>query len=221
MRTTKLIPAVSLLVPALAYAEPGVSDTEFDREVPAVSNAFELGISAGYSQGGGELGGNMADLDELAGPGAAIELSAGYRIIPHLSIGAYGTLAAYSEGDSLDSETSVLGASAGLQAVLHTRPDRSIDPWVSIGAGWRGLWFDPTNGDTTALQGLDLARLQVGADYRVSKDVAIAPVIGVTMSMFLSEDSPMTDGYTEIDDKKVNITGFAGISGRFAFGGER
>jgi hypothetical protein len=31
----------------------------------------------------------------------------------------------------------------------------------------------------------------------------------------------MTDGYTEITDKKVNFTGFAGLAGRFDLGGSR
>ncbi|HMG22826.1 MAG TPA: hypothetical protein VK607_15940 [Kofleriaceae bacterium] len=39
------------------------------------------------------------------------------------------------------------------------------------------------------------------------------------MSMFVSQDSPMTSSYTEISDKQVNFTGFAGLSGRFDFGG--
>ena len=73
----------------------------------------------------------------------------------------------------------------------------------------------------TSLQGLELARLQVGADYRLTKDIAIAPVIGGSLSMFVSEDNAMTNDLTEIHDKKVNFTGFAGLSGRFDLGGSR
>jgi len=40
-------------------------------------------------------------------------------------------------------------------------------------------------------------------------------VIGGSLGMFVSQDSPMTTDYTEIHDKRVNFTGFAGISGRF------
>ena len=55
----------------------------------------------------------------------------------------------------------------------------------------------------------------------MSKDVSIAPVIGGSLSMFVSQDSPMTTSYTEIADKKVNLTGFAGLAGRFDLGGAR
>jgi len=77
------------------------------------------------------------------------------------------------------------------------------------------------NSPTSSLQGLELARLQVGADYRVSRDVAIAPVVGASLSMFISEENQMTSSLTEIQDKKVNFTGFAGLAGRFGVHGAR
>ncbi|HEX8112416.1 MAG TPA: hypothetical protein VF516_32020, partial [Kofleriaceae bacterium] len=90
-----------------------------------------------------------------------------------------------------------------------------------LGAGWRGLWLSPQSGKDTSLQGLELARLQLGVDYRLNEDVAIAPVIGGSLNLFVGEDSPMTSKYTEISDKKVNFIGFAGLAGRFDLGGKR
>lgn len=223
MKTMKLIPAVSLFIPAIAVAQPESPDTTtgFDHHVPAVQNAFEIGVATGYTQGGGKLGGNMGSLEDVSGPGGVVEVDLGYRVLPYLSLGAYGTFSKYQHGDRIDSNTDVLGATAGLQGVVHFRPDTSIDPWVSLGTGWKGLWLDPSSGKTTSLQGLELARLQLGVDYRVSKDVAIAPVIGGSLSMFISQDSAMTTDLTEITDKKVNFTGFAGLAGRFDIGGSR
>ena len=223
MKVIKLFSAVSLLVPTLAYAEPESLDASasFDHPVAPVNRAFEIAVGTGYAQGGGKLGGSLGNLEDVSGPGAAAELDLGYRIIPQLSVGAYGTFSKYQHGDQLDSNTDVLGATAGLQAAFHIRPETSIDPWVSLGTGWKGLWLSPSSGKTTSLQGFELARLQVGVDYRVSKDIAISPVIGGSVSMFVSQDSPMTTDYTEIQDKKVNFTGFAGLSGRFDLGGQR
>ena len=222
MKALHLISAVSLLIPAVALAQPESADTTgFDHEVPAVKSAFEIGVATGYSQGGGKLGGNMLNLEDVSGPGAAVEVDVGYRIIPELTLGAYGTFAKYQHGDSIDSNTDVLGATAGIQAAWHFRPDRSVDPWVSLGTGWKGLWLNPSSGKVTSLQGLELARLQLGADYRITKDIAISPVIGGSLSLFISQDSAMTTDLTEIQDKKVNVTGFAGLSGRFDLGGSR
>ena len=223
MKIMKLFPAVSLFIPAIAAAQPESPDTTtgFDHAVPSVKNAFEIGVATGYTQGGGKLGGNMGSLEDLSGPGGAVEVDLGYRILPQLSLGAYGTFSKYQKGDNVANDTDVLGATAGLQAVLHARPDRSVDPWVSLGTGWKGLWLNPSSGKVTSLQGLELARLQLGVDYRVSKDVAISPVIGGSLSLFISQDSDMTADLTEITDKKVNFTGFAGLSGRFDLGGSR
>jgi hypothetical protein len=225
MKAMHLIPTLSLLVPAVAYAQPQVESLEassdFDHHVAPVSDAFELTIGTGYAQGGGKLGGGMLNLEDVSGPGGAVELDVGYRIIPNLTVGVYGTFAKYQHGDDIASSTDVLGATAGVQAAFHMRPDRSIDPWVSVGTGWKGMWLDPSYGKVTSLQGLELARLQLGADYRVSSDVSITPMIGGSLGMFVSQDSPMTTDYTEIQDKKVNVTGFAGLSGRFDVGGKR
>jgi len=223
MKAINLVPALSLLVPVAAHAQPESSDTGsyVDHHVAPISNAFEIGVGTGYSQGGGKLGGGMRNLEDLSGPGAAVELDLGYRIIPELSVGVYGTFSKYQHGDAIDSNTDVLGATAGVQAAWHFRPDRSIDPWVSLGTGWKGLWLNPDQGKVTSLQGFELARLQLGVDYRLSQDVAITPVIGGSLGLFVSQDSPMTTDYTEIQDKKANFTGFAGLSGRFDLGGKR
>jgi hypothetical protein len=214
----------SLLAGNLAYADDSESleaETSFDHSVTAPAKAFELGIATGYTQGVGPIGGGMAHVEDLTRAGGAVELDAMYRINPTLSVGAYGSFSKYSTGDQISGETDVLGATAGIQAAAHLRPARSVDPWVSLGTGWRGLWLSPQSGKNTSLQGFELARLQVGIDYRVSKDVSIAPVIGGSLNMFVSQDAPMTTGYTEISDKKVNFIGFAGLAGRFDLGGKR
>jgi hypothetical protein len=226
MKAFQWIPVVSLLLPAVAVAQPEAPEQDraesgFDHAVAASSRGFEVGVVTGYAQGGGKLGGAMGSLEDVAGPGGAVEIDLGYRILPELGVGAYGTYARFGNGDRVSSSTDVLGATAGVQATWHIRPDRSVDPWLSLGTGWKGLWLNPASGKVTSLQGLELARLQLGADYRVSKDLAIAPVIGGSLSLFLAEDSAMTTDLTEIQDKKVNATGFVGVSGRFDIGGSR
>jgi hypothetical protein len=194
-------------------------DARFDHPVAPVTSAFELGLGTGYAQGAGKLGGTMGNLEQIAGPGGLVEVDLGYRIIPQLSVGAYGTFSKFERGDDVVGNANVLGATAGVQAVWHVRADRSVDPWVSLGAGWKALWVNPVNSASTSLQGLELARLQLGVDYRVSRDLAIAPVVGGSLSMFISQENEMSNSLTEIQDKKVNVTGFAGLAGRFDLGG--
>ena len=220
MKAMKLFSAALLtIVPAVASAQPEPADTAgLGHAVAAVPDRnFEIAVATGYAQGGGKLGGTLGNLEDVAGPGAAVEVDIGARIIPQLAVGVYGTFGKSQHGDRIDSATDVLGAAAGVQAAWHFRPHVSIDPWLSLGAGWRALWLEPGAGKVTSLQGVDLARLSLGVDYRVTNEIAIAPVIGGSVSMFVSQDSPMTASYTEIADKKVNFTGFVGLSGRFDF----
>jgi hypothetical protein len=235
MKTMSLLALsfMSLLTGKIAYADNNTDDNvmsllqvidgfdALDHHVAAPASAIEIGIATGYTQGVGPIGGGMLHVEDISKAGGAVELDAMYRINPTLAVGAYGSFSKYATGDQIDNQTDILGATAGIQAAAHLRPARSVDPWVSLGTGWRGLWLSPQSGKSTSLQGLELARLQLGVDYRVNENVAIAPVIGGSLNLFVSEDSPMTTSYTEIADKKVNFIGFAGLAGRFDLGGKR
>lgn len=213
------------LTSSAAFAQPIADGPDtapgFDHAVPAIDHAFELAVTPGFTQSTGKLGGDLGDASDITGPGGALEIDLGYRVIPQLAVGAYTSIAKFQRGDAFGTGTRTLGLAAGVQAAWHFRPDRSIDPWVSLGTGWKALWIDPTNSKDTSLQGLELARLQLGADYRVSPTAAISPVLGGSMTMFVSQDSPMTTDFTEIHDKKLSWTWFAGMSGRFDFGGRQ
>lgn len=226
MKIVHLVSALSLVAPAAAFADPPVDSPNdampFDYYVAAPSNALEISVGTGFSRGAGPIAGGMANhLEDLTGNGGAVELDVGYRIDPTWSIGGFGTLAKYATGHAADNGQDNYSATAGVQAVAHFRPDRSVAPWVSVGTGWKGLWISPQDGQTTSLQGLELARVQVGLDYRVTRDLAIAPVIGASLDMFLQERSPMTSGYADLQTKKANFTGFAGLAGRFDVAGGR
>ena len=196
MRTT--VALGTLLVPSLALAEPPV----------------QLGVGIGYSQGVGELGGYDTAMQEVAGPGGSVQLEATGRVAPQLSLGFYGTVAQYQRGDLADGDIAIRGATAGMLVTYRVDESRS-SPWMSFGAGWRGMWLDPdTVGTTRAFHGIELARLQVGTDVATSSRVAVAPVIGVSLSTFLTQRVDMT--LVGIEDHHLQVTGFAGVSGRFA-----
>jgi hypothetical protein len=180
-----------------------------------VSNALELRLATGYAQGVGNVGANMPTLTDVGTAGGEVEVGVGYRLIPQLTLGVYGSGAAYGRGSQVDSSTNLYSATAGAQADWHFVPGRSEwDPWVSLGTGWRGYWLNDSQG-TTSLQGWQLARLRVGVDFRVDKAVAIAPVIGADLTTFFTESTPASNGSSNIHSPNVNTFLFAGIQGRF------
>lgn len=176
-----------------------------------VPGPLDVAVGTGYARGIGAPGGKMHGLQHLAGNGGALRLEVGWRFDPRWTIGLYQEGALFAEGhEGTDGMTS---SAAGVQAQFHVRPLESLDPWIGLGFGWRGIWIDHGMG-THAMQGLDLARLQVGVDYRVSPRFSLAPVLGVTATEFLKEKGPGATSYSNLSERKVSAFVFAGLSGR-------
>jgi len=137
------------------------ADSEMSRgpahRVAAVDRALEIGIGAGYAQGVGDIAAARPAVQDLSTAGGTVELQLGYRLTPNLTLGAYGTFAQYGRGDSLSAGTDVRAGTGGVFGSWHFMPARSIDPWVSLGSGWRGLWLVPDSVSTTSIQGWEIA----------------------------------------------------------------
>ncbi len=186
--------------------------------VMAPEKAFEIQVSTGYTQGFGPQvpGRGSLPATSLDRPGMGAGLGLAYRATPRASIGVVGS---YSMQDSAGG-AQLRNATAGLDGTFHIRPFQRFDPFVSVGAGYRMLWDNPTNGRDTFAHGFQLARAAVGVDVRVNKDIAIAPTIGGDVDMFLWQTGA---GQTNamIENPKVNGYLFAGVAGRFDLGGNR
>jgi hypothetical protein len=197
-------------------ATPALADSDwaFDAEMP-LAGRFEIAVGGGYLQGGGDSG-IGGDVRDLAGPGGNAEVQIGYRITPNLVSGLYGTFDAYSTGDRFSESThDAGGASIGLKSDWHFRPSHAVDPWISLGGGFRWLAVDHDNTDTVKLRGVDLARIGVGVDYRITPTFAISPMVTATATRYLQTDTEMTSGFEDIDDKQISWTFGAGLLGRF------
>jgi hypothetical protein len=203
--------ATLLLTTTTSLADDGIK-----KEMPPISNALEIAIGGGYMRGAGDVGHNMAAVDDLTEGGGGAELHVGYRITPELVVGAYGTLSGYEVGDAVATTTDLaIGATAGVEGVYHFRPSMQVDPWVSVGAGWKALWLGNDDGTERALQGIELTRVQIGVDYRLTPTFALAPFMGASAAMFLAEDTMTSSGYQQIDHTEVNWSVSAGLMGRF------
>jgi outer membrane protein W len=131
-------------------------------------------------------------------------------------VGVYGTGGKYSIGSLTSSDSDVWSASAGVQANYHVLPGQQWDPWVGLGAGWRGHWIGKPEG-TDARHGLDLARVQIGVDYRVTRDFSVSPYLGASATMFLTQSLAQQGTFSNIHDPNVNLFLAGGLIGRFDF----
>jgi hypothetical protein len=174
---------------------------------------LELGVATGYMRGHGPAAGRMMpNLQDLAGDGAAIAVELGWRIDPRWMAGTYFEVGRLASGSQeTDGMTSL---AAGIQGQVHLAPASRLDPWFGLGAGWRGLELEHAAG-THMMQGLDLARVQLGVAYRVSDRLAVAPTVGISFTRMLSEKRPGTGSYSDIEQRRTGHFVLAGVAGRF------
>jgi hypothetical protein len=200
---------------ALAQEVSGVAANIRPRVPEAPSNAIEFGLGGGYAQGVGDIGGSSPTLTELTHGGGEIQLNIGYRWNPNWLFGIYGTGGKYNTGNNTPDGSDAYSATAGVQANYHILPGQQWDPWVGLGVGWRGHWISKPNG-TDSRHGMDIARLQVGVDYKVSPEFAISPFVGASATMFFTQSlAGQAGGFSNINDPNVNFFFTGGVMGRF------
>lgn len=188
-----------------------------DRAVAPTGRALEIAFGGGYTQGVGGAGA-ASPLEDTTGPGGNVEVQVGMRVSERLAIGVYGTLARYRHGELLADGNQAYGATAGVQAAWHLRPARSVDPWISLGAGWRGLWLTEHGQSQVTAFGIEVARLQLGIDYRITPALAVAPVVGASTSVFVEQHTGAMDQFSAVHDNRLNLYVFGGVLGRFDLG---
>jgi len=223
--STEVVTVPVTPAPMPVHVEPardeGHDDSKLDHWMPGVKRAFELQLSGGVGWGAGDgaLTYNNSEprIQDIADPGGTVGLTLGYRSTKHFMIGLYGTGSWFSRGSQAGAGADIRSLTAGVQADYHFRPNFGLDPWISLATGWRGLQISPDNIGKTTAHGFELARVNLGLDLRMTRGVAISPVIGGDMSLFVTQDGP-GQGFSNIDNPKLNFFLFGGLQARFDVG---
>jgi peptidoglycan-associated lipoprotein len=208
---------------ALTLISVGAAAQETNRlglstPVAAPSNAFELKVGTGYTQGFGRLAPNRS-LSSAAGPGIGLSLDLDYRVNPRWSVGLESQYQQFSN----EQNSSARGLAGNVGATYHFRPYQSGDPFLRLGTGYRFVWENNPLGATgvdVLRHGLELGTLKVGYDFRLSEDVAVAPIIGADLSLFGWEKTSNVPGQALSSNELATFV-YAGIQGRFDMGGRR
>jgi hypothetical protein len=217
--------ALSATYGVAAHAQEAKQPSYFEREMAAPKQAFELGVSAMYNQGAGNLTDTASPaaattgrrVQDAAGAGVGAEIDLGYRFIPEFAAGVFVSGSEYNR-EVQPTGTNVRSLTAGLQGQWFFRPYTTVNPWVGLASAYRGHWIVPDVGGTTARHGWEVARLQVGLDLRASKEVSLGPYIGGGVDVFFSETTPGTTARTLDGPPAAGFFG-AGLLGRFDLGG--
>ncbi|MFT3765264.1 MAG: outer membrane beta-barrel protein [Minicystis sp.] len=185
-----------------------------------------LGVGAGYAQGFGNISRGRG-VGDVAGAGGTVGLSLGYRINPRFSVAASGAYQGFGNASATavqiaaERAATVRGVSGGIEGTYHVSPYNRVDPHVTVGTGYRVLMESPpTNAPTTLTHGFELAKVEVGLDVRPSESIAISPVLGADLNMFMWRSGGGAET-AALTSRGINTFVFAGIKGRFDIGGAR
>ena len=212
---------VSLTAVGIAGAQPleAVPTVNTSGERPArapmgaPSNALELSVATGYTQGFGSLRSGVG-MPSVVGPGLGVDVGIGWRIDPRLAVVGTGQ---YQEFTA-ERTSAARGMAGSIGVQYHLAPMSRVDPWVEAGVGYRLLWEVPNVGPTLTTHGFDVGKLRAGIDFRMDENVAIGPMIGADATLFLFQDFPNVQ--TNISDPTVSTFVYAGLQGRFDIGGQ-
>ena len=163
---------------------------------PSRIHGLEFGVRAGYGFGliNGEGSGDPPDFYRIS---KLIPLWAdlGYRIHPNWYVGAlfqFGIAQGLEGCKYFAPPPSCSGNDLrfGVNVHYHFRPNRKLDPWVGVGAGYEiaHLKFTfPRDNLSVKFSGFEFVNLQLGVDYRVFSAVAIGPFVAFTMAQYSDE----------------------------------
>ncbi len=200
--------------PGATHPDVGMEEGYRKQSLAAPTQAFELKLAGVYTQGFGNAVPGVG-MPSIAGAGVGGNLDLDYRMSPHTSFGVQGQYAEFTSENNAASR----GVMGNIGVTVHGAPYTRADPWLRFGAGYRLLWsvhpIGPAGieGPTVLLHGFELGNLLLGYDFRLSEGVAISPMAGIDLNMFIWDH---VDGVTTALSKaQVNTFVFAGIQGRF------
>jgi hypothetical protein len=211
-----IVLAITLSSPAVLAqtADQGTEDSP--RAAPA--QAFELTLGSGYNQGFGDIDGDGFNLGDHARGGPGFRLGLGYRIDPRWMVGGYLEGAHYLRRQNGEGDTRAWGGGMGVQGAYFFAPYSTINPWVGLGTGVRTYVLDRPNADTSFAYGWDIVRASVGVEYRVTQTTSMGPMFGATITTFSARGD--ASEVETIRDREPSTFVFAGMQGRFDFGGK-
>jgi hypothetical protein len=178
--------------------------------VPPITQAVELSVATGYTQGFGGTSA-IAAMPSADRPAIAVEPGLGIRLDDRW---AFGLVLQYAELTVKDS-SDAFGISGGILVTRHFEPARRLDPWIDVSSGYRALWDLPATETTTVTRGFQLARARIGLDLRIDNNITVAPFLGADASLFVWRDAIAS---AAVVDPRFATFVFAGFQSRAHLG---
>jgi hypothetical protein len=189
-----------LLIASLAHA------AEEPRSVSPKMPSFHLGIRTGYALPFGNTNDSttstglvQTSLSDAVSGGIPFILDLGYRLTPQVMLGVYGQYGYVfvKDGDAgcpSGGECSGADYRFGIQARYDFVAEKTLRPWLGLGLGYEILTGTGTYSGiefSRSFWGLEFLSLQGGADFAISKSLAIGPFAQMTLGQFSKTKTPL------------------------------
>jgi hypothetical protein len=203
--TVGLLLVLLLPSPALAFGGEAVG--------------FEVGARTGYAWSAGHLGappsGNDNALGDYVGGQLPLWLDAGVRFLSSYYVGGYFQYGfGFVNDDRQDLcrnanvDCSASDVRLGLMGRYHFLPMEKLSPWFGLGVGYEWGAFSLHQsllGETdtdSSWSGIEIANLQVGADYQLARGFVVAPFFSVSFGQFLSTKTTTRNGSNSLTSEE-------------------
>ena len=172
-------------------------------EPPPAHEGFEAAASAGYARPfGGLQSQHKLRLAAEYAHEAPFRLDLGYRFDDTFYLGAFASVAGGAPGTAFDdlcvhANCRVTGYHFGIFGAAHLRPAARLDPWLGFGFGYElaTLAVDESGDDVARrVRGFELAQLALGADWRLTRELAVGPLLQASFG-FYSHSAVWTPRY--------------------------
>jgi hypothetical protein len=187
LRRRRAAGGATLVALALALALPATAAAQ-------ATVALRLGYAS--AAGSSSAGLRMSEGVRAAVP---IQLEAGYRLLPSLTVGAFGAWGPAGAG-SLCGEGSCSASltRAGVQASWQFGRVLGLSPWLGAGTGWEWASLESkVGGDklTVTRSGWEWLLLQGGAEVKVAARFSVGPFVQLSLARYESQTvkSPLGD----------------------------
>lgn len=189
------------------------------RRAPPPNEGFQLAIGSGYSIPFGNVDDSLSQSNFVSGQ-VPLLMDIGYKLSPHVYMGAYVGLGFGQAGDRLanlcddsgvDCSSSTLRVGFNLQ--YHMNPGDRWNPYIGYGIGYEFTSFEasgPGGNAAVSVSGFELARLGVGVDYRASSAIGFGPYADLGLGIY----SNISDGGPSMPLASASMHGWLGLGVR-------
>lgn len=241
MRRLWIILAATFLLPLPALGQGGSVDSNRERRIHRARldrpEGFELGLRSGYGVPAGNayaepvLGAPSPIVFKLADGIAGqvpIWIDVGYRLRSGVYLGGYAQIGPGIQAQCSPPDCYLFDLRVGFNARYHFLAGRRIEPWVGLGLGYELLHIQQYEtilgtrlSSSGALHGFEFLNAQVGVDFRVTRQVAVAPFFTCALSQYerLTGRTPTGVSFSRSDfEKTVHAWFLFGLRGAYNFG---